>query len=85
MRNTKLVLAGAVGLTVALMATNASAGIVCNAEGDCWHTKTVYEYNPEWRLTVHPDDWAWKEGNYRWREHEGEGRGYWRRGEWVEF
>jgi hypothetical protein len=64
-------------------ATSASAGIVCNEDGDCWHTATVYEYNPQWRLTVHPDDWVWRQGNYRWREHEG--RGYWRGGVWVGF
>jgi hypothetical protein len=32
---------------------------------------------PEFGVTVHPDGWAWKEGEkHRWREHEG--HGYWR-------
>ena len=31
-------IAGAVGI-LAFTATNASAAIVCNGEGDCWHVK----------------------------------------------
>ena len=38
--------AGALGI-LALTATNASAAIVCNAEGDCWHVKDKYDYKPE--------------------------------------
>jgi hypothetical protein len=58
--------------------------IVCNQEGDCWHTKEHYQYRPEFKLFVHPDDWKWQEGGqYRWREHDG--RGYWRGGIWLNF
>ena len=64
--------------------TGASARVVCNEEGDCWHVKTDYQYRPEFHVTVHPDDWRWKEGeNYRWHEHEG--RGYWHGGTWSDF
>jgi hypothetical protein len=69
-----------------LGAAGASAEIVCNDDGDCWHVKTRHEYRPEFKLKVHPDDWKWSEGEhskYRWREHEG--RGYWRNGLWIEF
>jgi hypothetical protein len=70
--------------SLALTATNASARIVCNDDGDCWHVKTEYEYPPSVRLEVHPDDWRWKEGEkHAWREHEG--RGYWHSGAWVGF
>jgi hypothetical protein len=37
-----------------MTAANASAHIVCNADGDCWHTKTTYEYRPEFGVTIHP-------------------------------
>ena len=38
---------GAVGI-LAFTATSASAAIVCNGEGDCWHVKEKYDYKPEW-------------------------------------
>jgi hypothetical protein len=70
--------------SVALSAIPASSAIVCNTEGDCWHTTTMYQYRPAFGLTIHPDDWRWRETeNYRWREHEG--RGYWRGDRWEEF
>ena len=76
------VLLSASALTMA--ATNASARIVCNEDGDCWHAKTDYEYQPAFGLSVHPNDWKWKEGEkHAWREHEG--KGYWRGGSWKEF
>jgi hypothetical protein len=74
--------AGAVGI-LAFTATNASAAIVCNAEGDCWHVKDKYEYKPEWGIQVYPDTWTWSGDKYRWREHEG--RGYWNKGVWIGF
>ena len=37
-------LVGAVGI-LAFTATNASAAIVCNGEGDCWHVKDGVEAN----------------------------------------
>ena len=69
---------------VALISTSASAGIVCNSDGDCWHTQTDYQYQPTFGLTVHPNDWKWKEGEkHAWREHEG--KGYWKGGSWQTF
>ena len=70
---------------LAFSATSASAAIVCNEEGDCWHVKEKYEYKPEFGLHVYGDDWKWSDENkYRWREHEG--RGYWGpNGVWIEF
>jgi hypothetical protein len=62
----------------------ASAAIVCNRDGDCWHTTERYRYRPAWGLTVHPDNWTWRDSRrYRWREHDG--RGYWRGGVWIGF
>jgi hypothetical protein len=76
-------LLGAVG-AFALTATAASAAIVCNDEGECWHVRGAVQYKPEVKLHVHPDDWKWAEHeHFKWREHEG--RGYWRGGKWVEI
>lgn len=75
-------LLGAGGL--ALAASNASAAIVCNGAGYCWHTHHHYHYHPAWGLTVHPDNWRWgPDEHYVWHEHAG--RGYWRDGVWVTF
>jgi hypothetical protein len=41
---------------LAVTAVNASAAIVC-AGPVCWHTHEAYNYPPDARLVVHPDDW----------------------------
>jgi hypothetical protein len=67
---------------LAMTATTASAEIVCNDEGDCWHIREHRVYEPGLRLKVYPDTWRWRENErYRFREHEG--HGYWRRGVWI--
>jgi hypothetical protein len=77
--------AAALSLGALAFATSAaSAKIVCNGAGDCWHVTTDYNYAPEARVVVHPDDWKWKDGeNFHWREHAG--RGYWNGDNWKEF
>jgi len=78
----KAILASAGAL--ALSATAASAAIVCNDEGDCWHVRGNPEFKPELKLHIHPDSWKWaKSEHYKWHEHEG--HGYWRGGTWVEI
>jgi hypothetical protein len=68
--------------TLVIAASSASAEIVCNGEGECWHVKRHYDYRPEFGLVVHPDGWAWGANeHYRW--HEGRGRGYWHNGIWI--
>jgi hypothetical protein len=81
----KLAFVGLMGASaLAFSVTGAAARIVCNADGDCWHAHADYDYAPSFGLTIHPDDWHWKEGEkHAWREHEG--RGYWKSGAWVEF
>jgi hypothetical protein len=65
-------------------ATGASADVVCNGDGDCWHTHERYTYPGGVTVTVHPDDWKWQENEkYRWHEHDG--RGYWKGGVWIGF
>jgi hypothetical protein len=78
----KIAMAAAAAL--ALTTGTASAEIVCNDDGDCWHVRERAEYPAELKLRIHPDDWSWKEHeNYRWREHAG--RGYWREGVWIDI
>lgn len=79
--------------TGALVATTgaASARMVCNSDGDCWHTESNYRY-PGRGYTRHNDDWyfhqKWNAENrdYRYRDYH-EGRGYYsgRGGLWVGF
>jgi hypothetical protein len=66
------------------MSTSASARVVCNQDGDCWHAQSDYVYLPTFGLTTHEDNWKWKEGEkHTWREHEG--KGYWKGGSWQVF
>jgi hypothetical protein len=75
-----LVAAGALGLA----ATGASATVVCNDDGDCWHVKGKIHYKPEFHLHTHPDNWKWaRNDHYKWREHGG--HGYWKGGVWIDL
>jgi len=65
----------------------ASAAVVCNHEGDCWHTEGAYHYPRGVIMERHPDHWyfhqTWNDRRH-WRDYH-EGRGYWRGGVWVTF
>ncbi len=82
---TKIGVAAALSLSALTMSvTTASAAVVCNGEGACWHVKRSYHYKPEYGITVHPNNWRWgANDHYSWREHSG--RGYWSKGAWVHF
>ena len=74
-------------LLCASIATEASAYIACNKNGDCWRTAKRIKV-PGVSLTFHSEKW-WKKNqhNRRYTWHEAEsGRdarhGYWDRGEW---
>jgi hypothetical protein len=74
---------------LAISAGSASAYVVCNAEGDCWHTDRHYRYDPNVRVEYHPDDWYfhrdWNhDHDHHWRDYH-EGRGYWHNGVWIAF
>jgi hypothetical protein len=75
-------LGGAAAL--ALFATNVSAAVVCNDEGDCWKVKDKYDYPPTAGLQIYGDDWVIDTNKYRWREAQ-PGPGYWRKGVWIGF
>ena len=70
--------------SLAVSTIGASAAIVCNREGECWHVRNRFAYRPEFGLVVHEDGWRWGSGeHFVWREHTG--RGYWRNGVWIRF
>ena len=86
MKTASMLATAAVFAAGAFFATSASASVVCNSDGDCWHTSHHYRYHPEFGITVHSDDWRWRDEDhdrYRWHEHRG--RGYWRNGVWITF
>ncbi len=70
--------------SAAAMTGTASARVVCNEDGDCWHSREAVVYPPTLGLTIHEnDDWKWGEGEkHHWREHEG--KGYWKGDKWRE-
>ncbi|MBV9549370.1 MAG: hypothetical protein JO256_06815 [Alphaproteobacteria bacterium] len=76
---------GAVASLV-LSTVGASAYVVCNREGDCWHTESRYHY-PGVGFTFHPDDWYFHQtwGSDRHFREYNRGRGYWKGGVWVTF
>ena len=89
MKKISFVPAAAFLAALALGAGNASARVVCNAEGDCWHTDNSYHYKSEVKIEVHPDSWYFhhdwdQDKDHHWRGHH-EGRGYWKNGAWVTF
>ena len=58
------------------MIGSASAAIVCDNDGNCWHVKDRYDYPPTAGVVVHEDNWKWDDHDhdkYRWHEHEGRG------------
>jgi hypothetical protein len=80
----KLGAAATLALGVFGVASTASAAIVCNGAGACWHVKRAYTYPAEAGIVVHPNHWRWgARDHFTWREHTG--RGYWRNGVWVAF
>ena len=66
----------------------ASAAVVCNRAGDCWHVDKRVVY-PRQRFEYHPDSWyfhqKWEaDKNRRWHEHHDD-RGYYENGAWVPY
>jgi predicted porin len=82
-RIVKVALAAASALAIA--AGSASAAIVCNNEGDCWHVKGKADfYKSEHGVHVHPDNWKWAQNeHFKWHEHKG--HGYWKSGIWIKL
>ena len=85
----KLCSAAILGLGLAAFSGgSASAYVVCNHEGDCWHTDRQERYR-DVQVEVHPDSWYFhrdwdNDHDHHWRGHH-EGHGYWHNGAWVDF
>lgn len=77
---------------VLLAALPASARIVCNSYGDCWHSDANYNYDRYDRgqhAQYHKDDWYFHQNWNNDHEHHyrdtHEGRGYYKSGVWIGF
>ena len=81
-----VLLAGALSLgAVIAVAAPASAYVVCNPAGDCWHTDGNYRYPPAVGVQIHPDDWYFHQhwdDTHHYRDYH-DGRGYYKGGVWV--
>ena len=84
-KNILLVAALSAGALVAVSAS-ASAYVVCNRDGDCWHTDSRYRY-PGAGYSWHPDNWyfhqTWNDQR-KYRDYHNE-RGYYKGGVWLKF
>jgi hypothetical protein len=78
-----LTLASLALLGTLVLATGASAAVVCNEDGDCWRTKERLTYPPAARVQIYGDDYTIGP-KYRWREAH-DGPGYYRGGAWIGF
>jgi hypothetical protein len=70
---------------VALSTAPASARVVCNAEGDCWHTDARAPVVPGVTFSAHPDDWYFHQhwdDSHHFRDYH-DGRGYYKGGVWI--
>jgi hypothetical protein len=66
-------------------AGTASARVVCNSEGDCWHTDAPAPRAPGITFSAHPDDWYFHQtwGSDRHFRDYHDGRGYYKGGVWI--
>jgi hypothetical protein len=76
------------GVLVATAAP-AAARVICNAEGDCWHTDAPPPVVPGIRFNIHPDDWYFHQHwdgdrDHHYRDYH-DGRGYYKGGVWVQL
>ena len=77
--------------TGALVATTApaSARMVCDSYGDCWHTDHRYKYGRDVGAQSHNDDWyfhqRWSDDKQRHYRDANDGRGYYKSGVWITF
>ncbi len=78
----------ATGVIVATAAP-AAARVVCNRDGDCWHTDGPAPVVPGITFNTHPDDWYFHQHwdgdrDHHYRDYH-DGHGYYRGGVWVQL
>ncbi|MEP6829422.1 MAG: hypothetical protein ABI963_03715 [Rhizomicrobium sp.] len=81
--------AALMGVGALASAGSASAEVVCNNAGDCWHTDKHYRYDSNLGVQRHRDDWyfhqRWNDDrDHHYRDYH-EGRGGYRNGIWFSF
>ena len=79
-------LMAAVAGSAVAVASTASADVVCNRWGDCWHVRDRLDYPAGVGITFHTDQWgfAHRHGPFHWRADRFD-RGYYRNGVWIAF
>jgi hypothetical protein len=77
-------IAALVGMGTLATAGTASAYVVCNREGDCWHTENRH-FDRGLGIVIHPDDWYFHQRGGRPLRDYHEGRGYYRGGIWIQL
>ncbi len=94
MRISGLLMSGTLGAALAagtLLATTlgASADIVCNRYGECWHVSQRYTtYPSSLGVVFYTDDWRTahlKDVHYHWLADQTDDHGYYMNGEWHRF
>jgi hypothetical protein len=86
LKKTSIGLLGAAVTASALaLAVPASAYVVCNRSGECWHAHDRHDYPATAGVVIHDDGWVFdRPGYYKWA-HDHVGRGYWVNGHWHRF
>lgn len=79
------IMAAVAGSAIAAAST-ASADVVCNRWGECWHVHDRMAYPPNIGFSYHNDAWGdhHRYGHWRWRQDRFD-RGYYRNGVWITF
>ncbi len=80
------VIAAMSGGVLIATATAASADVVCNSAGECWHVHDRLAYPADAGVVFHDDAWADAHRDHHWRwRHDRDDRGYYRNGVWITF
>ena len=80
------VIAAMSGGALIATATTASADVVCNSAGECWHVHDRLAYPADAGVVFHDDAWADAHRDHHWHwRHDRDDRGYYRNGVWITF
>lgn len=82
----KRALIAAVTSGALVAASAASADVVCNRAGECWHVHNRIDYPANLGMAFHDEAWATahQHGRWHWRA-DRDDHGYYRNGAWVTF